>query len=102
MLGDRLKLSAFRPRWSKVVSDLWETKSRTLLVVASIAVGVFAVGMIMSAYIIISEDINVSFAAINPVNIDIRTDPFHEDFVRIIERCLVEWGVPLQEITDFK
>lgn len=86
MLGDRLKLSAFRPRWSKVVSDLWETKSRTLLVVASIAVGVFAVGMIMSAYIIISEDINVSFAAINPVNIDIRTDPFHEDFVRIIER----------------
>jgi len=59
---------------------------RTLLVVASIAVGVFALGMITTAYAILSEDINLSYAAVNPVNIEIWTDPFHEDFVRVVER----------------
>ncbi len=83
---DDVKLTAMRPRWSKVLSDLWDSKSRTLLVVASIAVGVFAIGMIVSAYAIISEDINVSFEATHPANIEIWTDPFQEDFVRVIER----------------
>ena len=59
---------------------------RTLLVVASIAVGVFALGMIVSAYAILSEDINLGYAAVNPVNIEIWTDPFHEDFIRVIKR----------------
>ncbi len=79
-------MKTFRPRWSKVASDLRDSISRTILVVASIAVGVFAIGMIVSAYAIISEDINVSFAAVNPVNIEIWTDPFREDLVRIIKR----------------
>ena len=34
------------PRWRKVLRDLWINKTRTLLVVLSIAVGVFDVGMI--------------------------------------------------------
>ena len=34
------------PRWRKVLGDLWSNKTRTILVVLSIAVGVFAVGMI--------------------------------------------------------
>jgi putative ABC transport system permease protein len=59
---------------------------RTLLVVASIAVGVFAIGMIASAYAILSEDIDISYAAINPVNIEVWTDPFEEDFNRVIQR----------------
>ena len=36
------------PRWRKVLRDLWGNKTRTALVVLSIAVGVFAVGMIAS------------------------------------------------------
>ena len=32
-----------RPRWRKVISDLIDNKVRTLLVVLSIAVGVFAI-----------------------------------------------------------
>ena len=86
MLTGPTKPNAFKPRWSKVISDLRGSRSRTLMVVASIAVGVFAIGMIVSAYVIISEEINTSYASVHPVNIDIWTDPFHEDFVRIIER----------------
>lgn len=80
------KATFFKPRWSKVLADLWDNKLRTLLVVASIAVGVFSVGTIVNAYVILSQDIGVTFAARNPANIDILTDPFHEDFIRTIER----------------
>jgi putative ABC transport system permease protein len=81
-----VKPNFLRPRWSKVLSDLWDNKMRTLLVVASIAVGVFSTGTIVSAYAILDEDIDGSYAAAAPVNIEIWTDPFYENFVRMIER----------------
>ena len=86
MLTGTTKPNAFKPRWSKVLSDLRGSRSRTLMVVASIAVGVFAIGMIVSAYVIISEEINTSYASVHPVNIETWTDPFHAEFVHIIER----------------
>jgi len=75
-----------KPRWSKVFTDLWEDKTRTGLVVASIAVGVFAIGMIITTFVILKADINHSWATINPPNIEIWTDPFDKDFVRSIEK----------------
>ncbi len=82
----KTKTNLVKPRWSKVLSDLWDNKLRTLLVVASIAVGVFSVGTISNAYVILSQDIGVTFAARNPANIDITSDPFYEDFVRSVEK----------------
>jgi len=70
-----------RPRWRKVFSDLWDNKLRTLLVVASIAVGVFSIGMIAGAYEIISNDMGASYASANPANIDMRTDPFNQNLL---------------------
>lgn len=54
--------------------------------VASIAAGVFAIGTLISSFTIIGEDINVSYAAINPANIEIYTNNFKEDFPRIINQ----------------
>ncbi|NIQ97821.1 MAG: hypothetical protein GWN87_29405, partial [Desulfuromonadales bacterium] len=42
--------SSIRPRWRKVLADLWDNKMRTVLVVASIAVGVFAIGLVGTAF----------------------------------------------------
>jgi putative ABC transport system permease protein len=53
-------------------------------VVASIAVGVFAIGMIITAYVILGADINRSYAAVNPPNIEVLTDPFDKELVRSI------------------
>jgi putative ABC transport system permease protein len=75
-----------KPRWRKVLSDLRDSKLRTLLVIASIAVGVFAIGMVITAYDIMAEDINTSYAAANPVNVEIVANPFYDDLVRILER----------------
>ena len=85
-MNAEIKPNLLKPRWSKVFTDLWEDKTRTGLVVASIAVGVFAIGMIINAYVILREDINHSYTAVNPPNIEIQTDPFDKDLVNVIEK----------------
>lgn len=95
-------MNMIRPRWRKVLTDLWDNKMRTLLVVASIAVGVFTVGTIASAYSILSEDMNVSFAASHPANIEIWTDPFGDDFIRSTEKVPGVAEVEGRYITDMR
>ncbi len=73
-----------RPRWRKVISDLIDNKFRTILVVLSIAVGVFAIGVIAGAYVIISEDMGVSYASNNPSNMEIRLSDFDQDLLHTV------------------
>ncbi|MBN1889781.1 MAG: FtsX-like permease family protein [Thermoflexales bacterium] len=75
-----------RPRWRKVLFDLWDNKARTLMVVASIAVGVFAIGVITGTYVIIQEDMNSSYAAVNPANVELISDPFDDSLVDTVRR----------------
>jgi putative ABC transport system permease protein len=81
-----VKPNMLTPRWSKVLTDLWQDKTRTGLVVASIAAGVFAIGMIISAYVIMREDVNRSYAAVNPPNIEVLTDSFDQELVGTISK----------------
>jgi putative ABC transport system permease protein len=72
-------------RYHKVLNDLTENRTRTLLIVLSIAVGLFAVGTIVSARAILSTEMERSYAAINPSSGIIRTvEPFDEAFVRSV------------------
>jgi putative ABC transport system permease protein len=74
-----------RSRWHKVINDLWGNKTRTLLIVLSIAVGLFAVGTIVSARSILMTELAKSYAAINPSSGIVRTiQPFGEDFVQAV------------------
>ncbi|MBI5353069.1 MAG: ABC transporter permease [Chloroflexi bacterium] len=73
-----------RPRWRKVLHDLIDNKARTLLVVLSIAVGVFSIGVISGAYEIISSDMSASYAANHPANVEIRTANFNSDVLTSI------------------
>jgi putative ABC transport system permease protein len=69
-------------RWSKVLKDLWQNKLRAVLIVLSIAVGLFAVGTILSTRAILSTEMARSYAAIRPSGGIVRTwQPFDEDFV---------------------
>lgn len=56
------------PRWRKVWRDLWSNKTRTLLVLLSIAVGVTAIGMVMGAQRIVDENLPAAYAAVNPAS----------------------------------
>jgi putative ABC transport system permease protein len=65
-----------RPRWRKVLHDLVDSRLRTALVVVSIAVGVFSIGVIAGTYVIISQDMSASYTANNPMNVDLRAGDF--------------------------
>ena len=74
-----------RPRWYKVLHDLFGNKTRTLLIVLSMAVGLFAIGIILSARSILSEGLRRSFAAIQPSSGTVRTiQLFDEDFLQSV------------------
>jgi putative ABC transport system permease protein len=77
-------MANFRPRWKKVLHDLVDNKSRTVLVVVSIIVGVFSIGVISGAYAIINHDMSASYAAGNPANIEVRGEAFNNDQVSMI------------------
>ena len=75
-----------RPRWRKIFTDIWENKGRTILVVISITVGVFAIGMIAGAYAIISEDMSQSYASGHPANVEFRTDLFDDAMLKVLQK----------------
>jgi len=73
-----------KPRWRKVLHDLFDNKGRTLLVVLSIAVGVFSIGVIAGAYQIISTDMPASYAANKPANMEMYLSNFDDDVLTSI------------------
>src|SRR5512134_1987234 len=77
-------VNRMKPRWRKILHDLVDNKGRTLLVVFSIAVGVFSIGVIAGAYQIISNDMSVSYSANRPANVELRMTDFDEDVLDVI------------------
>lgn len=75
-----------RPRWRKILADLWGHFARFLLVTLSLAVGMFAVGMIASVYITTIENMEEGYQAVNPANIRLRTSGFDENLVERVQR----------------
>jgi putative ABC transport system permease protein len=74
-----------RARWYKVINDLFGNKTRTLLIVLSMSVGLFALGIILSARTILSDGLAESFATINPSSGTVRTtELFDEDFIQSV------------------
>ena len=77
----------FNVRWYKVFNDLLGNKTRTALIVLSIAVGLFAIGTIVNARVILSQDLGQGYAAITPSSGVIRTaQTFDEDVVRSVRQ----------------
>jgi len=75
-----------KPRWRKVIRDLWLNKIRTLLVVLSIGVGVFAIGTVASSYIILTQDLAQTYQATNPAHAWLMSfQSFDEDVVDAVE-----------------
>ncbi|MCB0085225.1 MAG: hypothetical protein KDE47_30000 [Caldilineaceae bacterium] len=65
-------------RWRYAWRDLWYHKTRTLLVVLSIAVGIFAFGSILGTIATLNHDLPIKYAEIQPASAIIHTAPFDE------------------------
>ena len=75
-----------RPRWRKVIRDIWDNKVRTLLVVASIFIGIFSVGLTAAMYIMTGEDLNTSWEATSPAHAYIYSSPYEPEFLEKVRR----------------
>ncbi|HRW09606.1 MAG TPA: FtsX-like permease family protein [Caldilineaceae bacterium] len=74
------------PRWQKVVRDIVSNKTRTILVVLSIAVGIAALGMVTGSHVVMSHDLPTAYARINPTHGIIGLSGFDENLVQSIAR----------------
>ncbi|MCE1252534.1 MAG: FtsX-like permease family protein [Anaerolineae bacterium] len=74
------------PRWRKIISDLLSNKGRTLLVILSIAVGVFAVGFVMTSFDILLTDMNTDYLASSPHEAVLYISPVTEDDLAPLRR----------------
>ncbi len=79
-------MALLSPRWRKVLRDLWVSKTRTVLVVLSIAVGVFAIGMIAGTQAILSRELNESYARSHPASAILQVEPFDDELVDSVRR----------------
>ena len=75
-----------RPRWRKVLRDLWGNKIRTFLVVLSIAVGVFAIGMINGTQTLLDEDLSVAYTSTKPASAQLFVSGFDADLIHTVRR----------------
>ena len=54
--------------WRKAGRDLWLNKARTILVVLAIAIGIFAIGSVLSAYSILTREMDRNYLSTNPAS----------------------------------
>ena len=74
------------PRWHKILRDLWSNKTRTALVVLSVAVGVFAIGAIATTKIVLDRDMTAAYLSVSPAQASLFTSDFDDDLVHAVER----------------
>jgi putative ABC transport system permease protein len=66
-------------RWNKIFHDIWDNKSRSLLVIFTLAIGIAAVGMINNAARMIKRDMFGEFAGTHPSSISLSISPFPKE-----------------------
>ena len=74
-----------KPRWRKVLADFWENKARSVLVIASIFIGVFAVGLILTSNEILPSSLLKVYSEAVPANITVETSPFGQALIDRVE-----------------
>ena len=60
--------------WAKAGRDLWLERTRSVLVVLAIAIGIAAFGTVLSSYAILVRELNRGYLATNPASAVLRTD----------------------------
>ena len=71
-------------RWRKVLRDLGIARTRTVLVVLSISVGVFAVGTIAGANALLQEGLRATYLASRPASATLSSSAFGDDLVETV------------------
>lgn len=74
----------FSPRWLKVIRDLTSNRARTLLVIASITVGIFAVGVVQHINTVITDEMTTVYEESNASNATIVANGIDDELLDVI------------------
>ncbi|HSB03448.1 MAG TPA: FtsX-like permease family protein [Anaerolineales bacterium] len=70
-------------RWKKVWADFWGNKSRTFLIITTIAVGVLAVGFNSNLGLYMNESMDSDYLSASPSEATVYAGPLDDDMVKI-------------------
>lgn len=73
------------PRWKKVIRDLLEHKTRTMLSVLSIAIGVIAFGGMLITGQTVLRNLDLAYNESNPADITLDLTPFDHELLRWVK-----------------
>jgi len=74
------------PRWKKVWRDLQATRGRMIMMVIAIAVSIFGVGTIVSAYTILTREISRNYLGTNPASAFLELDRVDDSLVQAVRQ----------------
>jgi putative ABC transport system permease protein len=66
------------PRWRKVLGDAAEQRGRLIMMLIAMAVGIFAIGLIATAYAILGRELDAGYLATNPPDALLDVEPLDE------------------------
>jgi putative ABC transport system permease protein len=70
--------------WRKVVRDFAQEKTRSILVVAAIALGIAAFSAVLSSYAILDRELNRGYLETNPASATLQTDAIDEALLKAV------------------
>ena len=73
-------------RWKKVVRDLWINRSRSLLAVLAMTIGMIGVSAVLCAYSILVRELDANYMRTNPASATIVTEAVSGDLVKALQR----------------
>ena len=74
------------PRWKKLWRDIQATRGRMVMMVVAIAVSIFAVGTILSAYTILTREIGRNYLGTHPASAFIEMDQVDDAMVQAVRQ----------------
>jgi len=70
-------------RWKKFWADFWSNKTRSILTILTIGVGVFTVGFSSNLRFYMNESMDSDFLSSSPSEATVYASPMNEDSVKI-------------------
>lgn len=74
------------PRWKKLWRDLQVARGRMIMMVVAIAVSIFGVGTILTAYTILTREISRNYLGTNPASAFLELDKVDDPLVQAVRR----------------
>ena len=72
------------PLWKKTIRDFWQESTRTALVVLAIAIGITGFAAVLSAYAVLTRELDRGYLATNPASATLHTDAVDDALISAV------------------